>query len=222
MKRIDISNREHLTLFNIAFMNGLFSHCRLGDLYTENNRFNEIQNLYISNEFYSVLMKDISDPEKQNKIYRSNAAYEWNSLIHTIKNFVDIEDVDYGKLDIFTSFSDLNYSTIDIPEDRVLKVLSSPPLPENINNRETYDYLRADLNRIYIGIDLVLSRFQNEGKCMIYIRIPYKSEISQRFPLKPLLKLLNKYNQNMVDISFFKGIDSEHFELTIEVVKNPD
>jgi hypothetical protein len=214
MIRINISNRQNLTLLAKAFLENLFVKCNIGEMFYDKDERNEIRFIYFEPNYYSLLTKDIFSSEKLSRITTSNSANEWKDLIEVIKNHEEIENIDYGKLFLY-DIGNTNYSTTEIPQERIENVLSLP-MPIINSEYDLYLSIEADLKRIYVGKIISVSRFTN-GRG-ISVKLPFKNETKQRFPFNPIIRLLKKYEQEIEDINIFKGENQNELYISIKIL----
>jgi hypothetical protein len=214
MKRINIRNRQNLTLLAKAYMENLFVQCTIGEMFYDKDERNEIRFIYFEPNYYSLLIEDIFSQEKLARISISNASNEWKELIEVIKNYEEVANIDYGKLFLY-DIGKSNYSAIEIPQERIENVLSLP-MPVFKDDKNLYEIIEADLKRMYVGKRVSIARFTN-GRG-ISVNVPINNEAIQKFPFKPIIVLLKKYKQEIEDINIFKGENQKEIYISIKIL----
>ncbi len=214
MIRLNIRNRQNLTLLAKAYMENLFVQCNIGEMFYDKDERNEIRFIYFEQNYYSLLIEDIFSPEKLLRISTSNSSNEWRELLEAIKNHEEVTNLDYGKLFLY-DIGNSNYSTFEIPQERIENVLSLQ-MPVINSDNDLYVNIEADLKRIYVGKKISVSRFTN-GRG-ISVNVPIKNETKQRFPFNPIIQLLKKYKQEIEDINIFKGENQNELFISIKIL----
>jgi hypothetical protein len=214
MIKINIKNRQNLTLLAKAFMDHLFVQCKMGEMFYDKDERNEIRFIYFDSNYFKLLKADVFNPEKLARISLSNMANQWRELLEVFNTYEEAIEIDYGKLFLY-DIGESNYSIIEIPQERVDNVLSLP-FSELKEDNELYKNIEADLKRIYIGKKVNITRFTN-GRG-ISVKVPFKDDAIQRFPFKPIIDILKKYKQEIEDINLFKGEHQQEFYITIKIL----
>jgi hypothetical protein len=214
MIKVNILNRQNLTLLAKALIDELFIMSDSGNMFYEKNDLNEISYIFFDSVYFSILINDINSLEMRLKISQSNSPNEWFSLIDALNNFEEVENVDFGHLHLY-SFGKINYSQIEVSEKQLEYVLNLPFGPIN-NQNNLFNFIEADLKRAYIGRNIEICRF-SEGRG-ISVNIYFRPESIQKFPFKPIIMILDKYKQEIEDINIFKGQDDNKLYIAVKIL----
>lgn len=216
MIKIDINNSTNLTLLYGAYFDNLFPKSIYGELLYEEDLSNielTVRYLYFEEVYYVSLMEFLKSDELMIKISESNSRNEWLNLIETLKNYTIVENVDVGVLNIYTP-SKINFNTISLSNSIVESVLNREI--ENFSiGRKLFEEIQKDLRRIYQRVDISINNYPNGMG--ISILIPIKEENEQRFPFKPIIELLKKYNQEIEDLNFYKGAKENNIHVSMKI-----
>lgn len=216
MKRIDIKNRKNLTLLAKAYYDNLLPRGKGGDIFYTKASNGEIDYIYFENDYYSKLSFETLNIDILQKVEQSNSSADWKELFAAIRENEEVSDYDYAKLHLY-DIVNINFDTINIPEERVSSVLASPV--GHLENRgDLLSSLENDLKRIYIG--MTVDVFFQDGM-RLDIDIPIDTEHEQRFPFKPIILLFKKYNLEMEDMRLYKGESNKKMR-TIIMFKKSD
>lgn len=214
--KIDIQTKANLTLLAKAYWDKLFPLATYGQLYYEQDLSNynfPVRYLYFKDDYYEELTQHINNSETLSKIELSNSPNEWYDLINAIKNNKENANVDIGLLNVYTP-SKTNYEFKQFDDIQAEAILSKPrTLNNELNN--IVNEIELDLKRIYIGIDIGINTFE-KGKG-ISIHIPLKEDIEQRFSFKPIIQILNKYEQIIEDFKLYKGENKNAIWISITI-----
>ncbi|MBK9482633.1 MAG: hypothetical protein IPO02_11790 [Bacteroidetes bacterium] len=214
--KVDIQTKANLTLLAKAYWEKLFPLATYGKLYYEQDLSNynfPVRFLYFMVDYYEELIQHLENIETLRKIEFSNNSSEWFDLISTLKNNKQNVSVDIGKLNVYTP-SNTNYEFKQFDDLQFETIIAQPKISslelDNIINE-----IELDLKRIYIGIDIGINSFE-KGKG-ISIHIPLKIDIVQRFSFKPIIQILNKYDQIIEDFKLFKGENKNDIWVSITI-----
>lgn len=218
--KVDIGSKMNLTLLAKAYWDNLFPLATYGELFYEEDLTNDdfpVQFLFFKEEYYNKLTTFFNEIQTLDKIQRSNSPNEWIALINTIKYNQTKISKDIGLINVYTP-STTNYETITIDDTLTNEILNKKKVLTN-DIKIIIKEITLDLKRIYWGVNMGVSRFE-KGKG-IYISIPITEEKIQRFPYGPIIKLLDKYDQQIEDINLFKGKNNKEINISI-TIKNWD
>ena len=214
--KIDIQTKLNLTLLAKAYWENLFPMPIFGYLYYDIDLSNcdfPVRYLYFKKEYYSELIQHINNTEILIRLGNLESYRDWKDLIDSLNKVESVENVDVALLRIYTP-SKTNYDEIKVDNLASDAILTKPKINSNELKNIIFE-IELDLKRIYIGVNISVSKFE-KGKG-ISIHIPFADEKVQRFSFKPILQLLSKYDQLIEDINLYKGKNSNEIWVSVTI-----
>jgi len=215
--KIDIGSRMNLTLLAKAYFDGLFPLSTYGELYYEENLYNvnfPVRYLFFKEDYYKQLISFISNEQTVHKMQISNSPNDWSNLVNALKNNKTEVSADIGMLNLYTFPAKPNYAKVVLDEEKTNAILSSEKALTN-DGEKIRKEIKQDLKRIYEYIPIEIF-----GKKWINISVPTTEENALEFPLTPVIRLLEKYEQEVEGIKLLKR-DDEKKNINISIaVKN--
>ena len=186
MIKVKILTRMNLTMLGKAYMENLLPKGLKGEVFFDKDTQGEIDSLYFKNyDYFFSLLKFIE--ENKFNFYKSNAQTEWNNLFIALANYIEIDNVDFGKIEHY-SLTKINYEEAEIDET-ILK---------NINPKE--DSFLVAMKKLYKGYDVTYWGSEN----FVVVHTPLNPEVKFNFDLNPIYKLLLLYNKSLEAFNIYR------------------